>query len=303
MSQGITAELSELIALKYLARSAQYKPEQRAQKSGNHVSKRRGRGMDFAEVRNYQSGDEIRHMEWRITARTGKPHTKLYQEERERPVVLMTDFNSSMYFGTRKAFKSVMAAHLAAMIAWTAIKQGDWVGGVFFSETEHSEYAPRARDAGVLPLLAALKEYTHKRFNHYKESRSFLHALQRLTRVARPGSIIVIISDFYQFTSECAQLLARLNAHCEVMAYHICDPLELSPPQPQQYAITNGQNEVLLDTTNRLVTQAYQHYIDERMAHLKKHFKQLQIPFIQVTAENDIPRLVHETFPGRKYAQ
>ncbi len=111
MTKGVTAELSELIALQRYAQKAHYYPVGRAAKgSGHHLSKLRGRGMDFSEVRNYQAGDEIRHMEWRVTARTGKPHIKLYQEERERPVVLVIDFNPSMYFGTRLAFKSVVAA-------------------------------------------------------------------------------------------------------------------------------------------------------------------------------------------------
>src|SRR3989338_6681623 len=99
MTFGITTELNELIALQRFARAVRYRPDQRAASAGNHLSKRRGRGMDFAEVRNYQAGDEIRHMEWRITARTGKPHIKLYQEERERPVVIVADFAPSMYFG------------------------------------------------------------------------------------------------------------------------------------------------------------------------------------------------------------
>src|SRR5689334_3334240 len=99
MTDGVSCDVSELIDLRRYARSLRYQPEGRALKSGNHLSKLRGRGMDFSEVRNYQAGDEIRHMEWRVTARTGRPHVKIYQEERERAVVLLTDFNPSMLFG------------------------------------------------------------------------------------------------------------------------------------------------------------------------------------------------------------
>lgn len=134
MTEGVTVQLDELIALRRYAQRVHYKPTGSAIRAGNHLSKLRGRGMDFAEARNYQAGDEIRHMEWRVTARTGRPHVKLYQEERERPVVILSDFNPSMFFGTRLAFKSVIAARLAAMLAWTAIKQGDRVGGLFFQQ-------------------------------------------------------------------------------------------------------------------------------------------------------------------------
>ena len=112
MSEGIIAELAELIQLRRYAASVRYSPDRKALRSGNHLSKLRGRGMDFAEVRNYQAGDEVRHMEWRVTARTGRPHVKIFQEERERPAVIFVDFNASMFFGTRLAFKSVIAARL-----------------------------------------------------------------------------------------------------------------------------------------------------------------------------------------------
>ncbi len=302
MTFGVTTELGELIALQQFARAVRYRPDQRSSRAGNHLSKRRGRGMNFAEVRNYQAGDEIRHMEWRITARTGKPHIKLYQEERERPVVLVADFNPSMYFGSQLAFKSVIAARLAAMLAWTAVKQGDWVGGIFFSSNKHNEYTPRAREAGVLTLINALCDYTRSIPLEPSKSKSLQHALQRLCRVARPGSIVVIISDFYQFDSTCSQLLTHLRSHSDVLAYHVCDPLELTPPKPHHYAVTNGQEEILLDTTNHSVAQAYQQHCDDRMNRLQQQFKRLHIPLIRVTPEDDIPRCVYDTFPRRAHA-
>jgi uncharacterized protein (DUF58 family) len=299
MTYGVTVELKELIALQQYARAVRYRPDNRSAKSGHHVSRRRGRGMDFAEVRHYQAGDEIRHMEWRITARLGKPHIKLYQEERERPVVMLTDFNPSMYFGTRIAFKSVVAARLSAMLAWTAVKQGDWVGGLVFSATQHHEYPPRAREEGVLALIKGLSDYSHAEPVPKSDPRSFATALKRLSRVARPGSILIIISDFYQMDSECEQWLARLRGHNDVLAYHVCDTLELTPPKPQQYAMTNGVEEVVLDTTHHLVTDAYRHYCDKRIQTLQQQLKRLQIPYVQVTPEHDIPRLVYDTFPRR----
>jgi uncharacterized protein (DUF58 family) len=305
MSNGITAEVSELIALQRFANAVRYRPEKRASLGGNHLSKRRGRGMDFAEVRNYQAGDEIRHMEWRITARTGKPHIKLYQEERERPVVLLADFSPTMYFGTRQEFKSVTAARLAAMLSWTALKQGDCVGGLFFSATKHNEYTPSKREEGVLTLLAALSDYTRKNPSadpQALKSRPLAHALLRLNRVARPGSILVLISDFYQFNEECFQLLTRLRGHNDILAYHVCDPLELAPPKPNYYAISNGDESMALDTSHPSVIKAYQHYCSDRIEKLEKQFARLQIQLIQVAPTDDIPRLVYDTFPRRKNA-
>lgn len=301
MPNGVTAELTELIAFQRFAKMFQSNPRQKIiQSTGNHLSKRRGRGMDFSEVRNYQAGDEIRHMEWRVTARTGKPHIKLYQEEREQPIILVVDFSPSMFFGTQFAFKSVVAARLSAMIAWTTIKQGDWIGGLFFSAKQHNEYTPKPREKGVLPLLSALSEYTHQKPEKYKKVDTLSKALQRLNRVARPGSIFVLISDFYGFNEECIQSLMRLRPHNDILAYHICDPLELSPPKPERYAISDGQEELLLDTTFSEISESYAQFCTERIATLKESFKRLQMPYTAVTPLDDIPRVVYTTFPRKK---
>jgi uncharacterized protein (DUF58 family) len=301
MTDGVTVDLPELIALQRYAQMVTYRPEGRVLRAGNHQSKIRGRGMDFSEVRNYQAGDEIRHMEWRVTARTGKPHIKLYQEERERPVVILLDFNSSMYFGTRLAFKSVVAARLAALIAWTAVKQGDRVGGLLFSSETHNEFMPRSREAGVLPLLAAICQYTRNIPSQslQPERRSLSYALQRVRRVARPGSLLVLISDFYTMDTESEQHLNRLRSHNDILAYHLCDPLEMAPPKPQQYAMSDGEQEILLDTTVKAVSQAYADYCRQRTATLLSQFQRLQIQYLTLTTTMDLPLFVRQNFPRR----
>lgn len=301
MLDGVVAELGELIELRRFARRVQYKPEGRVSRSGNHVSRVRGRGMDFSEVRNYQAGDEIRHMEWRVTARTGRPHIKIYQEERERPVVILTDFSPSMLFGTRIAFKSVVAARLAALIAWTAVRQGDRVGALCYSADKHNEFMPRSRESAVLPILASLCEYTRQfdPANHTHAPKSLSEALLRLRRVAKPGSIIVLISDFYQMNEDCASHLSRLRAHNDILVYHVCDPLELSPPPPERYAVTDGEQDLLLDMTNKTVRNEYQHWCEQRCSQVKEQCRRLQMQYTRVTASDDLPVLVHRTFPGR----
>ncbi len=300
--EGLSVTLSDLITLKRYAQQVHYHPEGYSLRPGQHRSKLRGRGIDFAEARNYQAGDDIRHMEWRVTARTGRPHVKVYQEERERPVVILSDFNPSMYFGTRIAFKSVVGARLAALLAWTAAKQGDRVGGFIFSDQSHHEFTPRARQNGVLPFLAGLSRYTQ--INRSKEhrsgdSRSFNQALLRARHVAKPGSILVLISDFYHLDQDTEQHLNRLRSHSDLLVYHVCDPLELAPPPPSRYAITDGKKSLLLDTTLDSVRFGYQFYCEKRINALRSQLKRLQIQYTQVLAETDLPRLLKQTFPGR----
>ena len=310
MTKGITTELPELIDLQRYAHLSNTRSSGRALQAGGYLSRWHGRGMDFSEVRNYQAGDEIRHMDWRVTARTGKPHIKLYQEERERPVIILTDFNPSMYFGTRIAFKSVVAARLSALLAWTVVKQGDRVGALLFSETTHNEFSPRARQAGVLPILEGLSTYTnvarvkpgfHPGYVDDKSFRPMSDVLHRIRRVIKPGSILVIISDFYHLDDESQPHLHRLSLQNSVLAYHVCDPLELAPPKPQHYVMTNGQKDLFLDTTQRAVRDEYTLACEQRLTSLQLQLKGLRIAYTQVTPEHDLPLLVRQTFPRRSH--
>ncbi len=136
-------------------------------RAGGYLSGFKGRGMDFEEVRAYQPGDDVRLIDWRVTARTGKPFTKIFHEERERPVFIVVDLSATMFFGTKTAFKSVIAAKVAALIAWAAVKNGDRVGGIFYGGENCHELRPKSRNRGVLPFLKLLCEATktllHKR--------------------------------------------------------------------------------------------------------------------------------------------
>jgi hypothetical protein len=299
--EGVCVALSELIALRRFAKNVSYQPIGLALRPGQHLSKLRGRGIDFSEARNYQAGDEIKHMEWRVTARTGKPHVKVYHEEQERPVVIVVDFNPSMYFGTKICFKSVIAARLAAIIAWTAAKQGDRVGGFCFSGKDHNEFVPRARQAGVLPILASLVKYTENYAqNANLEPEKLSHALLRVRRVAKPGSVIVLISDFYNIDKDFDRELNNLRNHNDILTYQICDKLELAPPHPDKYAISDGIESLNLDTSIDSIRFGYQFYCEERITLLQAKLSRLEIQCIQVSSDLDLPLLVRQTFPRRK---
>ncbi len=154
----------------------------------------------------------------------------------------------------------------------------------------------------MLPLLAGLSRYTQQGGAdpvNSSDPRSFSHALLRMRRVAKPGSILVLISDFYNMDDDTEQHLSRLRSHNDVLAYHLCDPLELAPPPPQQYAMTDGQRDILVDTSLDSVRFGYQFYCEQRISSLQAQLKRLQIQYTQVTAETNLPILVKQTFPRR----
>ena len=130
--QGVRLTVDELLALRRDALGLDLTSRYRVSSTlaGGYRSKFRGRGMDFDEVRTYQPGDDIRNIDWRVTARTGKPHTKLFKEERERPVFLLIDQSKHLFFGSRNALKSVVAARAASLLVWASINAGSRIGGI-----------------------------------------------------------------------------------------------------------------------------------------------------------------------------
>jgi len=189
---GIRVDLAELIAM----RLAAYRFERASRKrvvgsrGAAHASRLRGRGVDYAESRNYQPGDDIRQMDWRVTARTGRPHTKLFQEERERNVLLVVSHNPSMHFGTRVRFKSVQAARFAALVAWAATMNGDRIGAIGYGPGLNAEVKPGGGARGALRVLRALREWDAIAAQGHSVV-PLSQALQRAQRLTRPGSQIV----------------------------------------------------------------------------------------------------------------
>lgn len=225
----------------------------RAALAGQHQSRFRGRGVDYLESRHYLPGDDIRNMDWRVTARTGRAHTKVFQEERERPVVLVVDCNPSMYFATQGVLKSVMAAHLAALFAWSTVRSGDRIGGFVFGGDVHHEIEPAGGRRGVMRLLKPLTEWLNPKLNtsqrpmaahqpsgNFASGENLASALGRLRRVARPGTMVVILSDFLHQDDGLEKQLSRLRQHNDVLACQILDPVEAQGLPVGSYPVSDG---------------------------------------------------------------
>lgn len=261
---GSAADLATLIALRQEAARLDLVPRGKvlATRSGGHLSRFRGRGVEFDESRTYMPGDDPRNMDWRVTARTGRPHVKQFREERERPVWLLVDIGPSMRFGTRVAFKSTVAARAAALLAWAAVDKGDRVGGLVFDETRHFERRPMARTAGLLPLLKALSDSPIP--GRHGGHDSLAAAATHLVPLVRPGSLVFLISDFAGLGRDDGGWLARLAHAGEVVLVHVHDPLEASPPPPGLYPVSDGRRRGVLDTGSEALCRQWQQRFDQR---------------------------------------
>lgn len=227
-ANGVTLCLEELLL--YQQQAVKWLPPAKslwAPLLGQHQSRQLGRGMDFAEVRQYQAGDDIRSIDWRVTARTGKPHTKLFCEEREKPVVLYVDFSPSMQFGSTLLFKSVQAAHMASLISWLAVAQQDRIGAVIDLGNQLIELKPTARRNGALRILSELvSRQTQAQQTATASNFSMQEGLLTLDRLCPKGSEIILLSDFVRYDDGMQPLLSRLSRHNQVRIVQIADPLE-----------------------------------------------------------------------------
>lgn len=271
VNELISVSLKTLLSLAQSANGLQlHRLTIRAQQSGGYVSAFKGRGMEFDETRLYQPGDDIRSIDWRVTARTGKTHTKLFREEREKPVFISVDNRPAMQFATRGVYKSVQAKKLAALLAWIANQQGDRIGGQVFSATSCRELKPQSGKHAVLQFLNELINDLNSVEAVDQDDISLAHVLARLARHARPGSLIYIISDFRGINNQVENGLLKLSEHCDVVLIFIYDPLEKTLPAQGRFRFTDEHKDVVVDTGDKQRLMNYQHRFEVRLRKLKQ---------------------------------
>lgn len=280
---------AELIGLREAARTLSLRSGRiRALQGQNHLSPFRGRGMEFDESRPYQPGDDIRSLDWRVTARTGKTHTKLFREERERPVIIAVDLRPAMFFATHGRFKSVQAAHMAALLAWRSTQQGDRLGGFLFGARQHWEARPALGTAATLHFLEQLAQRSRPNGDSGSADPDALQqALARLRRVARPGSLIVLISDFRGLDARGEAHLSQLARHNELLLVSIYDALETQLPPPGRYRLAQAQRELILDSSDALIRERYAQQFQARRTQLEQLSLRYRLKLLACATDED----------------
>jgi len=294
----VFSSLKSLLALQVKARILSLgKGKIRAKNMGQHLSVFKGRGMDFAESRPYQAGDDVRSLDWRVTARTGKPHTKLYQEERERPVLIWLDMRNTMFFATKGAFKSVVAAELAALLAWKSKHDGDRIGGMILHNQQHVEVQPSRSKYGMVRFLnhiaecsqISLAEVTQQKMTQAEATKTIVLAdeWQRLRRVVATGSRVFILSDFRSVDTAALQQLLAIQKQAEVTLIPISDPLEQQLPQTDSLRLNAKQQFFSINLKNLSWKKAYQQRAKNRLEHLKSFTRKYRMGWISMSTEDN----------------
>lgn len=283
MSEGTALEMHALIRLRAAAKGLEIGARRRvlSAQAGGYHSAYHGRGMEFDEVRAYQTGDDARTIDWRVTARRGRPHTKLFREERERPVMFLVDLHPGMYFGSRIQVKSVLAGRLSALLGWAAVRAGDRVGGVIHAADGHQEVHPAAREKGLLPILRAMVNLQPTAPGNINMGRMD-HSLARLSHIVRPGSLVMIFSDFREYGENAEKYLGTIAQHNDVIVAFLYDPLEATPPPAGFYRLGLNQQRLALDTSRPVVIKQWQEQFQSHRTKIRSLCSRHAIHFMEV---------------------
>ncbi|MCP3397373.1 DUF58 domain-containing protein [Bradyrhizobium sp. CCGB20] len=281
-----------MIALEYRGRKVSFLPRQPVHSllSGRFASRMRGRGLNFEEIRDYRAGDDVRSIDWKVTARLQKPHIRVFNEERDRQTILVVDQRLSMFFGSRRAMKSVTAAEAAAIGAWRVLGAGDRAGAVVFGDRELVEVRARRSRATVLQILAAIVAQNQALGvgRGLVSAPAMLNtALDHARRRAPHDAVIVIISDFDGADTTTRELVKALARHNDVIAALVHDPLQSDLPPSASMTVTDGELQIRLDVGRASVRKSVSQATQDRLKGIFDWTREIGIPVLPLSAAED----------------
>ncbi len=300
-AQGAFCDLHALIALRAeAARIRLQPPPARTAAPGTHIGSRRGRGIEFEELRAYEAGDDVRSIDWRVTARSGRVHTRIFREERERPVFLLVDQRREMFFGSRRTLKSVQAVHAAALLAWATLAAGDRIGGLIIGEHGQHEIRPRRDHRAVLELLRHCHDFNHRLGipSATQDATTLAPAFTALRRIVRPGSLVIAISDFTGWDAASARELHLLARHAESCAIHVYDVLERELPPVGAALASDGQQRVAIDTRDERTRVHHAAHFGHNTDNAAQAFARLGAAFIALPTDQAAATILGNAFRG-----
>jgi len=290
--KNIFVSLNDLLKMEHLSKGFSFlasKQKVRSLLGGKHASKLRGRGLDFEEVRHYVAGDDIRNIDWKVTARTQKTHSRVYSEEKEKPTLIVVDQSKSMFFGSQKKTKSVVAAELAALTAFKVLKEGDRVGGIVFADNGIDIVYPKRDRKNILRFLEKIVTRNRELIDSkpIEFEKALAETLAKVKNIVTHDFLVVVISDFQRYRPELIKFITRISRHNDVILAKVYDPMEQSIPKKKLVA-GNGEKQLLIDGENESLRQEFKEDFDGQFEKFKVEMKKHQIPVLSIDT-------VHET--------
>ena len=292
--ERVYVSLAQLVRLQHKATGYSFLPRQPIHSilSGRYASRLRGRGLNFEELRQYQHGDDIRTMDWKVTARTRRPHVRVYTEERDRAVLLLVDQRIHMFFGSQERMKSVVAAEAGALGAWRALGVGDRVGAIVFNDQSIEEIRPQRSKVTVMQILRTIARVNHElRADAPVQSNSgqLNAALQKAHRLAKHDSLVVVISDGHGADDETTRLTAQLAEHNDVLGIFLYDPLRESPkPGSGRGVVTDGRLQVELDFGDERFWERIAADYRQELDDIRTALRKISAPLLPISTAEDV---------------
>lgn len=282
--------LEQLRQLEYKARGFSFLPRQPARSalSGRHGSRLRGRGLNFEELRHYRPGDDIRAMDWKVTNRTGKPHVRVYTEERERSVQLLVDQRVSMFFGSTNAMKSVIAAQVAALAAWRVIATGDRLGGLVFGDRQQQRVPPRRSKDNVIALLSRIVAANGALAAGQQPQADALNtALDAISRDLGHDNLVIYIGDGFGWNARSTRIVRRLSQHNDFIAVNVQDRAELELPKLREFIVSDGALQISVDGSNSALRRDFSQTQSTAPNLMRNALKREQLSLLNIDTASD----------------
>ena len=299
MAARAYVELADLLKLRYQAQGFSYLPRQPIHSllSGRHASRLRGRGLNFEEIRSYLPGDDIRNIDWKVTARIGKPHTRVYTEERDRPALLLVDQRLNMFFGSTVSTKSATAAEAAAASAWRVLSVGDRPGALVFDDATIEHVRPHRSETRVLELLKVVldKNRALKVDAGIEPNAEQLNEALRVANArATHDYLVCLISDLDGANDETARLMTRLSEHNDVIVLFVYDPLETELPESGKLVVSDGDLQLQVDAADAGLRTKFREDFDERLATARGLLLKRSVPVLPISTARPVIEQVRD---------
>lgn len=302
---GVYARLEDLVAMRHRARGFSFLPRQPVHSllAGRHSSRLRGRGLNFEEIRRYQPGDDIRQIDWKVTARTRRTHSRVYTEERERSTLLLVDQRVSMFFGSVRRMKSVTAAEAAALAAWRVLEQQDRVGALVFNDSEIAEIRPHRSQSAVMRILQAVVAQNHAlsvKGGARGDPGMLNEVLRHCDRLAKHDVLVCIISDGSGQDEQTRRLITRISRHNDVLFAFVHDPLEAELPAAGPLVFGDGEQQLEVDTGQRGLRERYSADFAGIRAEGRHFLLHRETPVIPLNTRDDVAEQVRRRLGTRR---
>lgn len=300
----IHVDLTHLRSFERLGKSISFLPKQKVRSilNGQHASRMKGRGLNFEELRHYSRGDDIRTIDWKVTARTQTPYVRVYTEERDRPVFLVVDQRMSMFFGSQLNMKSVTAAEAAALAAFAVRAKGDRVGGIIFNDHNLVEHRPRASRSALNRFLNSLAtaNCALSADAPTQEIMPFNTPLAAAAQIVKTNALVLVFSDFDGMDGDTEKLLSRLAQKNEVILFSVSDPLKDKFPDLKNLVVTDGELQVFLDFETENTRVRLEEFTAGRLATLLSISKKYGLPVVPLSSAKETLSQILYMFGARR---